>query len=157
MIQAYDPSGAVFKFWPALHVCFISLSDLLILNMGPFQVEDDLTLLNTFNEAVIAGFQDGLPLHISNPEKSVFSIMTESEFENKTVEEIQEIIQQKHIVVKDVPTYHQQQRRMSHFDSFFVSAPTYQPPPPPMSRYDSLVGFLCCGTHPLNLRLSRCE
>jgi hypothetical protein len=42
---------------------------------------------------------DGLPLHVSDPEKSAFFVMTEAEFESKSVEEIQAIFQQKHILV----------------------------------------------------------
>jgi hypothetical protein len=53
---------------------------------------------------VRAGFQDGLPLHVSNPEKSVFAIMTESAYEKKTVKEIQEIFRHKHIVITEMRT-----------------------------------------------------
>jgi hypothetical protein len=60
--------------------------------------------LEQFSAAVEDGFQDGLPLHIANPEELVFAIMTESEFEEKNVEEIQGIFQQRHIIVKDMRT-----------------------------------------------------
>jgi hypothetical protein len=69
-----------------------------------FQVEQDAYYLEQFSAAVEDGFQDGLPLHIANPEESVFAIMTESEFEEKNVEEIQGIFRQRHIIVKDMRT-----------------------------------------------------
>lgn len=45
---------------------------------------------------------DGGPLHIADPEKSAFCVMTESEFEEKSIEEIVEIFRRKHIVVTDM-------------------------------------------------------
>lgn len=49
--------------------------------------------------AVNAGFVDGLPLHVSDPQKSAFFVMTEGEFKSSTIEEIQDIFQHKHILV----------------------------------------------------------
>lgn len=72
--------------------------------MGLFQVKDDVYLLHVFSEAVRAGFQDGVPPHIANPEKSVFAIMSESEYKEKSVEQIQDIFRQKHIIVTDMRT-----------------------------------------------------
>jgi len=59
-------------------------------------------LLDTFDCAIKASFVDGLPLHISDPEKSAFSVMTEAEFETRSVAEIQAIIRKKHILVTNM-------------------------------------------------------
>jgi hypothetical protein len=45
---------------------------------------------------------DSRPLYIADPEKSAFFVMTEAEFESKSVEEIQGIFQQKHILVTNM-------------------------------------------------------
>jgi hypothetical protein len=62
----------------------------------------DLEYLGAFDAAVKAGFVDGRPLHVADPEKSAFFVMTEAEFESKSVEEIQGIFRQKHILVTDM-------------------------------------------------------
>jgi hypothetical protein len=65
-------------------------------------VKEDLGYLKSFDEAIKAGFVNNAPLHVADPEKSVFAIMTESDFDEKTVEQIQEILLKKHIIVKDM-------------------------------------------------------
>lgn len=45
---------------------------------------------------------DGRPLHIADPENSAFCVLTEAEFERKSVEEIQAIFRHKHILVTDM-------------------------------------------------------
>lgn len=67
-----------------------------------FQVKEDLVFLEAFDKAIQAGFVDGRPLHIADPEKSAFRVMTETEFEEKPIEEIQEILREKHIIVMDI-------------------------------------------------------
>jgi hypothetical protein len=58
--------------------------------------------LKAFDSAINAGFVNGLPLHVSDPENSAFFVVTEAEFESKSVEEIQEIFRRKHILVTDM-------------------------------------------------------
>jgi hypothetical protein len=58
--------------------------------------------LSAFDTAINAGFVDGRPLHIADPEKSAFFVMTEAEFESMTVGEIQGIFRRKHILVTDM-------------------------------------------------------
>ena len=67
-----------------------------------YQLEEDLLNLLQFDKAIRDGFVDGKPLHVADPEKSAFKVMTESEFEQKSVEEIQEIFRRKHIVITDM-------------------------------------------------------
>ena len=67
-----------------------------------FQVKEDLMYLEGFQEAVNAGFQDGLPLHLSAPEKSLFRVMTELEFEDQPIQEIQNILRRQNIIVTEM-------------------------------------------------------
>ena len=55
-----------------------------------------------FYEAIRARYQEGRPLHLSDPDKSVFVVMDEMEYEAKTVPEIQEIFRRKHIIVTEM-------------------------------------------------------
>ena len=70
--------------------------------MQLLQVKEDLEYLRAFDTAINARFVDGRPLHVADPEKSAFLVMTEDEFESKSVEEIQGIFRQKHILVMDM-------------------------------------------------------
>ena len=52
--------------------------------------------------AIKSSFVDGLPLHISDPVNSAFCIMTQAEFEEKSVGEVQSIMQRKHVLITDM-------------------------------------------------------
>lgn len=47
------------------------------------------------------GYIDGLPLHIANPARSVFKIMTEEEYQSSPIATIQNILRAKHILITD--------------------------------------------------------
>jgi hypothetical protein len=65
-------------------------------------VEEDLVYLQGFESAIEAGFLNGVPPHVADPENSAFYTMTEAQFEEKTVEEIQGIFRRKHILVTEM-------------------------------------------------------
>jgi hypothetical protein len=60
--------------------------------------------LQAFNLAIRSNFVDSLPLHISDPINSAFCIMTQAEFEEKSVQEVQSIMRRKHILITDMST-----------------------------------------------------
>ena len=45
------------------------------------------------------GYVNGLPLHIAHPERSVFKIMTEEEYQSSSIKTIQNHLRTKHIIV----------------------------------------------------------
>jgi hypothetical protein len=51
----------------------------------------------------MAVYKKGKPLHLSDPDRSAFVVMTETEYEAKTVQEIQEIFRRKHILITEIP------------------------------------------------------
>ena len=85
-IEAYDAFGRPHTFTPRL------------------QVQEDVSFLNKFADAVKNDYKDGVPLHVADPDKSVFKIMTEEEFKGKSVYEIQEIFRHRHIIVTGIET-----------------------------------------------------
>ena len=82
------------------YVVYWSASSLLTGHL--IQIKEDLNLLKYFDTAIKAGFVGGLPLHVSDLPKSDFCVMSESEFEGKSVQHIQEIMRWKHILVTDL-------------------------------------------------------
>ena len=54
-------------------------------------------LLNT----AVKQYKDGLPLHLSNPERSAFTTMSELEFLRMSTGDIQELLRRKHILISD--------------------------------------------------------
>lgn len=58
--------------------------------------------MKAFDTAIKARFVGGLPLHVSDLPQSDFCVMSEEEFEEKSVREIQAVMRRKHIVVTDL-------------------------------------------------------
>lgn len=52
-------------------------------------------------DAVEAGYKDGQPLWMTSPKDSVFCILSKSEVDQKSAEEVQKILRGKHIMVYD--------------------------------------------------------
>ena len=52
-------------------------------------------------QVVMEQYENGLPLHLTNPERSVFATMSESEFLDKSSREIQDLLRHKHILISD--------------------------------------------------------
>lgn len=50
---------------------------------------------------VESGYIDGSPLHIANPARSAFKIMTEEEYQSSPIATIQNILRTKHILITD--------------------------------------------------------
>ena len=78
-------------------------------------MKEDLKLLEAFYLAIQDAYKDGLPLHLADEEKSAMKVLTETEFEKKTVEEIQELLRRKHILITDI------RRPALDFDSIGLS------------------------------------
>jgi hypothetical protein len=57
-----------------------------------------------FDDAIKATFLNHLPRHVSDPNSSAFFVMTEADFKNKTVKDLQTIFRHQHILVTEIPT-----------------------------------------------------
>ena len=57
--------------------------------------------LEKFLNTAVEQYENGLPLHLTNPNRSAFATMSESEFLNKSSRDKQELIQHKHILITD--------------------------------------------------------
>jgi len=57
--------------------------------------------LENLLETVVGQYQDGLPLHLSDPTRSAITIMSATDFACKTAGEIQEVLRTKHILISD--------------------------------------------------------
>jgi len=64
----------------------------------------DISLLEDFYDAINAGFIGDLPRHVSDPKSSAFYVITEAEFKKTSVEDIQVLLRNKHILVTEVST-----------------------------------------------------
>lgn len=57
--------------------------------------------LEAILDIAVGQYQDGLPLHLSNPTRSAIAVMSAADFERKTAGEIQEIFRTKHLLISD--------------------------------------------------------
>lgn len=57
--------------------------------------------LRRFQDIVESFYLNGLPRHISEPKESSIFILTEKEFNKKSIRDVQDILGQKHIIVTD--------------------------------------------------------
>ena len=68
-------------------------------NHNGFQYDDRVAQIKTFFDNIEAGHLDGKPLHIADPAKSLFDIISAEEFENLSAKQIQSRLRYKNIVV----------------------------------------------------------
>ncbi len=64
-----------------------------------FQFETRLTQLKMFFDLLEAGYVNGKPLHIADPETSTFDIISSADFQALSTQQIQDRLRRKHIVV----------------------------------------------------------
>src|SRR6266702_8524349 len=59
------------------------------------------------NEAIKDDYKDGKPLFLTDPEQSIFKILTEAEYQTCPTRQIQQYLRTKHIIVKNrqIPTH----------------------------------------------------
>lgn len=90
--------------YPIASCAFYLILFSTLLPLSSFQVEEDISILEAFDETIKTCFLNGRPLHLSDPPHSAFFILTEAEFKKKSVKEIQTIFRKKHILVTDMTT-----------------------------------------------------
>lgn len=96
--------GGPVSFYPSPSCVFYSIIFLQFSLGILFQVKEDIAYLEAFDDAINAGFANHLPLHVSDPANSAFIVMTEAEFKERSVEDIQAIYRHKHILVTEMST-----------------------------------------------------
>ena len=65
------------------------------------QFEEDMIKLYKILDAALAQYEDGYPIHLSNPKKSRITTMTESHFLKMSAKEVQDTLRQTHILISD--------------------------------------------------------
>jgi len=65
------------------------------------QFEDDMQKLGKLFDVAVGQYQDGLPLHLSNPAQSAIAAMSAKEFNGKSAGEIQELLHSKHLLISN--------------------------------------------------------
>ena len=55
--------------------------------------------MQTFFDRVESGYENGQPLHISNPDRSGFAILSFEKFQNMSAQDVQELFRHKNVVV----------------------------------------------------------
>lgn len=65
------------------------------------QFSDDLIKLERLLRTAVGQYEEGLPIHLSNSDKSAFETMSEHAFLRKSAGDIQEILRRKHILISD--------------------------------------------------------
>lgn len=68
------------------------------------QFKDTMEKLQKLLDTAVEQYQDGLPLHLSDPSTSAIAIMSATDFESKSAGEIQEVLRKKHILISDCET-----------------------------------------------------
>jgi hypothetical protein len=63
--------------------------------------QDDMEKLERLLDIAVKQYQDGFPLHLSDPTRSAIAIMTATDFGHKTAGEIQELLRKKHLLISD--------------------------------------------------------
>ena len=52
-------------------------------------------------ETAVAQYEDGYPIHLSNPKKSAITAMSMSHYEKMTIKEVQDTLRNTHILISD--------------------------------------------------------
>ena len=101
-VRAFDADGGEPRFTPEYHVSYSVCYKSSPINQE-FQFEGRVTQLKTFFDRLEAGHVDGKPLHIANPEKSSFDIISFVEFQGLSTPQIQGRLRHKNVVITGCP------------------------------------------------------
>jgi hypothetical protein len=101
-VRAFDANGGEHRFTPECHVSYSVCYKSSPINQE-FQFEGRVTQLKTFFDRLEAGHVDGEPLHIANPEKSSFDIISFVEFQGLSTPQIQDRLRHKNVVITGCP------------------------------------------------------
>jgi hypothetical protein len=52
-------------------------------------------------DTAVAQYENGYPIHLSNPEKSAITTMSESHFQKMSAKEVQDTLRRSHILISD--------------------------------------------------------
>jgi hypothetical protein len=63
------------------------------------QFEEDMVKLDNLLAAAVEQYEDGLPIHLSNPQQSSITTMSESDFQKMSAKEVQDMPRHTHILV----------------------------------------------------------
>lgn len=68
----------------------------------PQQFKEDMNKLEKLLAAAVAQYdEDGYPLHLSNPQKSAITTMSESDFQKMSAKEVQDTLRHTHLLISD--------------------------------------------------------
>ena len=65
------------------------------------QFEEDMIKLETLLDAAAAQYEDGIPIHLSNPMDSAIAVISDEHFQSMSASEIQYVLRYKHILITD--------------------------------------------------------
>jgi len=65
------------------------------------QFQEDMFKLEKLLDTAVAQYENGFPIHLSNPLKSAIAVMSESHFQMLSTSEVQDILRYKHILISD--------------------------------------------------------
>jgi hypothetical protein len=70
-------------------------------NVYSNQFQEDMEKLEKLLDTAVEQYEDGFPLHLSDPSRSAIEIMSATDFGRKTAGEIQEVLRKKHLLISD--------------------------------------------------------
>ena len=96
----FSPGGGQY-YAPAFHVSPLLLSRHVTLHCSFTQRNEDLKVFKSVHAAVEKSLVDGVPLWHVDPANSTICIVSKSQMDHFTDEEVQEIFEAQHIVISD--------------------------------------------------------
>ena len=97
-VRAFDANGTEHRFIPECHVSYSASCISSPNNLG-FQLEERVPQLKSFFDKIEASHANGKPLHLADPERSMFDIISSEDFESLSAAQIQERLRRKNIIV----------------------------------------------------------
>ena len=65
------------------------------------QFQEDMIKMEKLLDAAVAQYENGYPIHLSNPKKSAITVMTESQYLKMTAKEVQDTLRRTHILISE--------------------------------------------------------
>jgi hypothetical protein len=65
------------------------------------QFKEDMIKLEKLLDTAVAQYQDGYPIHLSNPMDSAITVISESQFQTMSTSEVLYLLRYKHILITD--------------------------------------------------------